>query len=63
MGQIDPRDLVWCLAPKAKSWYQGSNIPGRARREEPLNFLGGFHLYTKALYDSLENGHQDWILA
>jgi len=54
---------VWygSLAPKAKSWYQGSNIPGK--REEPLSFLGGFHLYTKALYDSLENNYQDWIIA
>jgi len=54
---------IWysSLFPKAKSWYQGSNIPGK--KEEPLNFAGGFPLYTKTLYDSLENNYQDWIAA
>jgi len=54
---------IWnaTLLPRAKSWYQGSNIPGK--KEEPLNFPGGVPMYTKALYDSLENNYQDWILA
>jgi cation diffusion facilitator CzcD-associated flavoprotein CzcO len=46
------------LFPLAKSWYQGSNIPGR--RVEPLNFAGGLDKYTAALYDSLEDGYQGW---
>jgi len=49
------------LFPQAKSWYQGSNVPGK--REEPLNYVGGFPAYTKALFDSLENNFQDWIVA
>lgn len=46
------------LFPRAKSWYQGANIPGR--RVEPLNWAGGMPAYIKALHDSLENGFQGW---
>lgn len=46
------------LWPRAKSWYQGSNIPGK--REEPLNYVGGIPRYIKALDDSLANGFQGW---
>lgn len=42
----------------AKSWYQGSNIPGK--RVEPLNYTGGMPLYIKALDNSLENSYQGW---
>ena len=42
----------------AKSWYQGSNIPGK--RVEPLNYTGGMPRYIKALDRSLENGYQGW---
>jgi cation diffusion facilitator CzcD-associated flavoprotein CzcO len=42
----------------AKSWYQGSNIPGK--RVEPLNYTGGMPNYIKALDRSLENGYQGW---
>lgn len=47
------------LFPKAKSWYQGANIPGR--KVEPLNWAGGIPAYIKALDDSMENGYQGWI--
>ena len=49
------------LFPQAKSWYQGSNIPGK--RVEPLNFAGGMPVYTKALDESLENHMQAWNTA
>lgn len=42
----------------AKSWYQGSNIPGK--RIEPLNYVGGMPMYIKALDKSLENDWQGW---
>jgi len=42
----------------AKSWYQGSNIPGK--RVEPLNYTGGMPKYIKALDNSLENQYQGW---
>ncbi|EKG14236.1 Pyridine nucleotide-disulfide oxidoreductase [Macrophomina phaseolina MS6] len=46
------------LFPRAKSWYQGANIPGR--RVEPLNWAGGMPAYIKTLHDSLENDFQGW---
>lgn len=42
----------------AKSWYQGSNIPGK--RVEPLNYVGGIPSYIKALDRSLDNNWQGW---
>jgi hypothetical protein len=39
----------------------GSNIPGK--REEPLNFIGGIPLYSRDLFNSIENNYQDWIVA
>jgi cation diffusion facilitator CzcD-associated flavoprotein CzcO len=42
----------------AKSWYNGSNIPGK--RVEPLNYTGGMPNYIKALDNSLENEFQGW---
>jgi hypothetical protein len=46
------------LFKQAKSWYQGSNIPGK--RVEPLNYTGGMPRYIKALDRSLENDYQGW---
>ena len=46
------------LWPQAKSWYQGSNIPGK--REEPLNYVGGIPKYIEALDDSLEGNFKGW---
>ena len=46
------------LFPLAKSWYSGSNIPGR--RVEPLNWPGGMIAYCDALYKSLDNNYQGW---
>ena len=46
------------LFPKAKSWYQGANIPGR--RVEPLNWVGGLPEYVRTLDRSLENNAAGW---
>ena len=49
------------LFPRAKSWYQGSNIPGK--RVEPLSFAGGLNAYKKALDQSIEGGFGSWNVA
>jgi len=49
------------LFPLAKSWYQGSNIPGK--RVEPLNWAGGMVEYVATLDRSLENNYQAWKTA
>ncbi|KAK5121811.1 hypothetical protein LTR85_004686 [Meristemomyces frigidus] len=49
------------LFPKAKSWYQASNIPGK--RVEPLNWAGGMVEYTTSLHESLDNNYQGWHTA
>ena len=46
------------LFPMAKSWYQGSNIPGR--KVEPLNWSGGMVEYVNTLNRSLDNDFQGW---
>ncbi|KAJ9642022.1 hypothetical protein H2201_005947 [Coniosporium apollinis] len=46
------------LFPKAKSWYQGANIPGK--KVEPLNWAGGMPAYIETLNKSVENNYQDW---
>jgi hypothetical protein len=46
------------LFPLAKSWYQGSNIPGK--RVEPLNWAGGLPAYIETLDNSLANSYQGW---
>ena len=48
------------LFPKAKSWYNGANIPGK--KVEPLNFAGGMPVYIKALDESLQNDLQAWMV-
>jgi hypothetical protein len=40
------------LFPLTKSWYNGSNIPGK--KVEPLNYIGGVHNYEKACRAALE---------
>jgi len=47
------------LFPLAKSWYQGSNIPGK--RVEPLNWSGGIPAYQDTLSDSVANNYQGWV--
>lgn len=46
------------LFPRAKSWYQGANIPGR--KVEPLNWAGGLVEYVNTLDRSLQNGYEGW---
>ncbi len=40
------------LFPKADSWYNGANIPGKPR--EQLNYAGGIPLYEKECYGVLD---------
>lgn len=49
------------LFPKAKSWYNGSNIPGK--KVEALNWSGGMVPYLEALDHTLENNLQGWTTA
>lgn len=49
------------LFPRAKSWYQGSNIPGK--RVEPLNWAGGIPAYIETLDTSIANNFQGWVTA
>ena len=44
------------LFPHAKSWYQGSNIPGK--KEEPLNFPMGLPTYIEKFKESAEKGYE-----
>ena len=43
------------LFPHAKSWYQGSNIPGK--KEEPLNFPMGLPTYIQKFKESVDNDY------
>ncbi|KAF8419317.1 hypothetical protein EV426DRAFT_291323 [Tirmania nivea] len=47
------------LFPKAKSWYNGGNIPGK--KVEGMFWIGGVHKYMEWLKRSCENDHQGWI--
>jgi len=47
------------LFPKAKSWYNGSNIPGK--KIEGMFWIGGLPQYLEWLKKSSENDHQGWI--
>ncbi|RPB20443.1 FAD/NAD(P)-binding domain-containing protein [Terfezia boudieri ATCC MYA-4762] len=47
------------LFTKAKSWYNGSNIPGK--KVEGKFWIGGIPTYMEWLKKSNENDHQGWI--
>ena len=49
------------LFPNAKSWYQGSNIPGK--KEEPLNFPMGLPTYIQKFKESADNGYAGFTLS
>ena len=49
------------LFPNAKSWYQGSNIPGK--KEEPLNFPMGLPTYIQKFKESADNGYTGFTLS
>ncbi|KAE9390889.1 FAD dependent oxidoreductase [Gymnopus androsaceus JB14] len=49
------------LLGKAKSWYNGSNIPGKV--VEPLNFAGGIPYYQSALQDREDRRYDGFILS
>jgi len=53
---------VWnmTLLPKAKSWYQGCNIPGKV--VEPLNFVGGLPVYINDLEICERNDYKGFIV-
>lgn len=46
---------------KAKSWYNGSNIPGK--RVEPLIFTAGLPLYNQMCNESAEKGYDGFVLS
>lgn len=48
------------ICPAADSWYQGANVPGKAR--EPLTFT---HLprYVSVLEDSAKNNYNEFVLS
>ncbi|KAL0578187.1 hypothetical protein V5O48_003818 [Marasmius crinis-equi] len=49
------------LFHKAKSWYNGSNIPGKP--VEQLNFVGGIPLYDQLCRDKAEKGYEGFVLS
>ncbi len=49
------------LFPKAKSWYQGSNIPGK--HVETLNFPMGLPTYVQKFRESADNGYEGFVLS
>jgi hypothetical protein len=49
------------LFPQAKSWYQGSNIPGK--KVEPLNFPMGLPTYLEKFNNSVNNDYEGFNLS
>ncbi|KIK57513.1 hypothetical protein GYMLUDRAFT_46090 [Collybiopsis luxurians FD-317 M1] len=48
------------LYSKAKSWYMGSNIPGKT--VEHLNYAGGLHTYCNIITEIAEKGYEGFRL-
>ncbi|KAF8225777.1 FAD/NAD(P)-binding domain-containing protein [Tricholoma matsutake] len=46
---------------KAKSWYNGANIPGKV--VESLNFAGGVPLYIQLCNESAEKGYDGFVFS
>jgi hypothetical protein len=49
------------LWSKARSWYMGSNIPGKA--VEPLNWAGGLKAYNDVCLENAERGYEGFVLS
>ncbi|KAK7438621.1 hypothetical protein VKT23_017954 [Stygiomarasmius scandens] len=49
------------LLGKAKSWYNGSNIPGKV--VEPLNFAGGASYYHALIQEREQSGYKGFVLS
>lgn len=49
------------LWPKAKSWYNGSNIPGK--KVESLIWTGGLPFYNQTCNDSAAKGYEGFALS
>ena len=49
------------LWSKAKSWYNGANIPGKV--VESLNFTGGLPLYMQLCNESVEKGYEGFVFS
>jgi len=47
------------LTHKAKSWWNGANIPGKPI--EQLNFLGGIPLYHSLCQSNAEKGYEGFV--
>ncbi|KAJ0109551.1 benzoate 4-monooxygenase cytochrome P450 [Diaporthe amygdali] len=50
------------LLPQTKSEYMGTNIPGKPKETEMLNFLGGVVEYTRRITSSLSNGLENFVV-
>lgn len=49
------------LFPFAKSWYQGSNIPGK--KIAPLNWIGGMPSYIEACRMEAEGDYKGFLIS
>jgi cation diffusion facilitator CzcD-associated flavoprotein CzcO len=49
------------LFPRAESWYNGANIPGKTR--QILGYPGGFSTYLEKCADSARNGYEGFALS
>ncbi|ODQ80282.1 hypothetical protein BABINDRAFT_161247 [Babjeviella inositovora NRRL Y-12698] len=50
------------LLPTTKSWYMGSNVPGK--RVESLNYVSGIPAYVKDIEEAEKNGYvKDFVFA
>lgn len=49
------------LWSRAKSWYNGANIPGKV--VESLNFTGGLPLYMKLCNECAEKGYEGFTFS
>ena len=49
------------LFPKADSWYQGKNIPGK--HVESLNFPMGLPTYVQKFKESVANGYEGFAMS
>jgi hypothetical protein len=49
------------LRHNVKSWYMGTNIPGK--KKEALNYSGGLPLYIKTINDVADNGWDGFVVS
>jgi cyclohexanone monooxygenase len=49
------------LFPKAESWYQGANVPGK--HVESLNFPMGLPTYVQKFRECVDNGYEGFTMS